>query len=427
MSIINRKIQPASHLLDKFSFPQPEITQTDNGIPVYQLNSGTQDITKIEFIFNAGSWFEKKALVAKFTNKMLKEGTRVHSAKQIHETIDYYGAHLESSSDKDKATVTLYSLNKHINHLLPMLREVILEPVFPENELLTRIQNKKQEFLINSEKGKYIARWKFNELIFGKSHPYGRFFDTSDFDQLTHQDLLDFHRSHYTINHCKIIIAGKIPTELPGLLNELFGSEKDLRVPVLENHNNQISFNNHHQIHIKKNNAIQSAIRIGKTLVNKTHPDYLKLKVVNTILGGYFGSRLMTTIREEKGYTYGIGSGIVSMQYAGSFFIASEIGAEVSNNAIADIYNEIKILQENKVPEIELDLVRNYMLGSLLRSLDGPFALSENLKGLIEYGLDGNYYTRYIDTIKYITADEIMELAQHYFKIETLYEVKVGK
>ena len=142
------------------------------------------------------------------------------------------------------------------------------------------------------------------------------------------------------------------------------------------------------QVHIKKDKAIQSAIRIGKVLVNKTHPDYLKLKVVNTILGGYFGSRLMTTIREEKGYTYGIGSGITSMQHAGSFFISSEVGADVTNDAITDIYNEIKILQERKVPDKELDLVRNYMLGSLLRSMDGPFALAESLKSLVEYGLD---------------------------------------
>ncbi len=426
MSIINRKVQPSTHLLDKFSFPQPEKTQLDNGIPVYQLNSGTQDITKIEFIFDAGSWFENKALVAKFTNKMLKEGTRSYSAKQIHETIDYYGAHLESSSDKDKATVTLYSLNKHINYLLPVMREVILEPVFPENELLTRIQNKKQEFLINSEKGKYIARWKFNELIFGKSHPYGRFFDTSDFDHLTHQDLLDFHGSHYPINQCKIIIAGKIPVALPALLNELFGGEKNVsQNPEIISIQNE--FQNNRQVHIKKDNAIQTAIRIGKTLVNKTHPDYQKLKILNTILGGYFGSRLMTTIREEKGYTYGIGSGIASMQNAGSFFIASEVGSDVTDNAIEDIYNEIKILQEEKVPANELDLVRNYMLGSLLRSFDGPFALSENLKGLIEYGLDENFFINYIETINNITGNEIMELAQRYLEIESLYELRVGK
>ena len=234
MNNINRKIQPGTHLIDKFTFPQPELIRLDNGIPVYQLNTGTQDITKIEFLFSAGGWFEEKALVAKFTNKMLKEGTRSYSSAEIHETTDFYGAHLEASSDKDMAYVALYSLNKHLNHLLPVLKEVILEPVFPEKELLTRIQNKKQEFLINCEKVKYIARLKFNELIFGKSHPYGRFIEVDDFDQLTHQDLSEFHKNHYNINQCKIILAGKIPADLPSLLNKYFGSHKD-EAPVINN------------------------------------------------------------------------------------------------------------------------------------------------------------------------------------------------
>jgi predicted Zn-dependent peptidase len=426
MTDINRKIQPKTRFVETFSFPEPETFMLDNGIPVYQLSAGTQAITKIEFIFNAGSWFEEKPLVAKFTNKLLKEGTKSYSAAEIHETIDYFGAHLEVTSDKDMAYVTLYSLNRHLNHLLPVLREIILEPVFPEKELATRVQNKKQEFLINCEKVKYIARWKFNELIFGTSHPYGKFFEVDDFDQVTPSDLANFHKNHYTVNYCKIIVAGKIPADLTSSLNKLFGGYKN-HEPLINNKPNPIDYTNQHQVHIKKDKAIQSAIRIGKVFVNKTHPDYLKLKVVNTILGGYFGSRLMTTIREEKGYTYGIGSGISSMQHAGSFFISSEVGADVTKDAIEDIYSEIKILQEEKVPAKELDLVRNYMLGSLLRSMDGPFALAESIKSVIEYGMDIRYFKDFIDTIKNITAEEVRDLAQKYFERESLFELKVGQ
>jgi zinc protease len=426
MTKINRKIQPQTQFIESFTFPQPEMIRLDNGIPVYLLESGTQDITKIEFLFGAGSWYEEKALVSKFTNKMLKEGTKSFSAVQIHETTDYYGAHLEASSDKDMGYVALYSLNKHLDKLLPVFKEVILEPVFPERELLTRVQNKKQEFLVNCEKVKYIARWKFNELIFGNNHPYGKFHDTNDFDQLTSQNLAEFHKKHYEIQNCKIIIAGKIPANLPKIINKYFGfltgKNKAInnKVFTAENGLNKL-------VHIKKDNAVQSAIRIGKLMINKTHPDYLKLKVVNTILGGYFGSRLMTTIREEKGYTYGIGSGISSFHHAGQFFISSEVGSDVTTDAIADIYNEIDILQQNKVPTKELDLVRNYMLGSLLRSQDGPFALSESLKNLIEYEMDISYFKNFIEVIMNISADEIMTLAQQYFQRETLFELKVGQ
>ncbi len=426
MDTINRKIQPGIKLVDKFNFPRPEVILLDNGITLYQLNAGTQDITKIEFIFRAGSRFEEKPLVAKFTNKMLKEGTRSFTSSQIHETADYYGAHLELSSDKDMAYAVLFSLNKHLKNLMPTFKEVILDPVFPEKELNIRKQNKKQEFLINCEKVKFIARHKFNELLFGQSHPYGRTFGAEDFDRLESSDLVDFHNKNYYLNDCKVIISGKIPDWVISLLIENFG---DIRKGDNAGYQqmDEIKPSAAQKIHIKKENAIQSALRIGKVLINKKHPDFLKMKVVNTVLGGYFGSRLMTSIREEKGYSYGIGSVLSSLQHAGTFFIASEVGTDVTDLAIEDIYKEIKDLQENKISEKELDLVRNYMSGSLLRSMDGPFALSDSLKYIIEYGLDEGYFKDLIETIKNISTEDIRELAQQYLDLNTMIELKVGK
>ncbi|MBM3434856.1 MAG: insulinase family protein [Bacteroidetes bacterium] len=423
---INRKTQPKINLLDNFNFQAPEFFKLDNGIPVYQIHTGTQDITKIEFIFKAGSWFEEKPLIAKFTNKMLKEGTRSFTSEQLHEKVDFYGAHLETSSDKDMAYVVLYSLNRHLLNILPVFEEVIFQPVFPEKELSIRIQNKKQEFLINCEKVKYVARWKFNELIFGKSHPYGRFFGISDFDDITSSDLSGFHEKNYTVCNCTIIVAGKVPGNIIALLNQYFG--KYHRNPSDNiNPENKISPQNKSRVHIHKDNAIQSAIRIGKVLINKMDPDYIKLKILNTLFGGYFGSRLMTNIREEKGYTYGIGSSLVSLQNSGFFFISSEVGSEVTQQAINEIYLEIEKLQDDLVSMKELGLVQNYMLGTFLRNLDGPFALSESYKSLIEYGLDSGYLKNYVHAIKTVKPEELRLLAQKYLDRNTLYEIKVGK
>ncbi len=425
MKGINRNIQPNINLVDRIDFNQPEISTLDNGIPVYQLQTGTQDIVKLEFIFEAGNWFEEKKLVAWFTNKMLKEGTRKYSAGQIAEKIDYYGAHLELTSDKDMAYVTLYTLNKHLSDVLPVVEEVLFHPTFPENELAIKIQNKKQEYIVNSEKVRNLARWKFNELIFGETHPYGRFINPDDYNAVYQDDLIDFHQHNYFVKDCKIIAAGKIRKDLLPILNNCFGTYSD-QFERNTNNRNLIEPGNLHIVHFIKENALQSAIRIGKKLFNKKHPDFLKLNVLNTIIGGYFGSRLMTNIREDKGYTYGIGSAIVSMQHSGYFFIASEIGTEVTQNAIDEIYREIDVLQNEKVPESELNLVKNYMLGSFLRSIDGPFALSESFKGLVEYGLDFNYLKSFVNIVKQTNADEIQLLAQRYLDRNSLFELKVG-
>ena len=425
MKELNRNFTPNIRPVTDINYQQPVIHNLDNGIPVYLLQTGTQDIVKIEFIFNAGNYYEPKSLVSWFTNKMLKEGTQNFTASQIAEKIDYYGAHLELSADKDKAYITVYTLNKYLSEILPIVEDVIFYPLFPENELNIKIQNKKQEYIVNSNKVKNLARWKFDELLFGENHPYGKFVNADDYDTIVQKDLIDFHRDNYFIADCKIIAAGNIHKNFIGILNKFFGKHTESH--TRKNLNiNPIETSNLHMMHYKKEDALQSAIRIGKKLFNKKHPDFLKLQVVNTILGGYFGSRLMSNIREDKGYTYGIGSEIVSVQHSGYFFIASEVGAEVTQSAVDEIYHEIDVLQNEKVPETELKLVKNYMLGSFLRSIDGPFAMSENFKGLLEYDLDYNYLKSFVEIVKDVNAIEIQELAQRYFDKNSLIELKVG-
>lgn len=425
MTKLDRKIQPDIKLLNKIHLHQPEVIHLDNDVPVYLINAGTQDLVKVEFIFSAGKWYEEEVLTSRFTNKILKEGTKNFTSKKIAEKVDFYGAYLQLSSEKDNAYITLYCLNKHLHELFPVLEEVIFQPVFPENELQILRQNLRQEYIVNSEKVKYVASWKFNEMLFGEDHPYGRLASIEDFDKIDRIKLRNFHEEKYGTNKCKIIVAGKIPENLVGLINKHIG-----------NHNNSVQEQNTvlHKIdtnanltsHIVKENAIQSAIRIGKILFNKNHPDFPKVKVLNTVLGGYFGSRLMTNIREDKGYTYGIGSVLLSLQNSGYLYIASEVGTDVTEKAIQEVYKEISRLQEEKIPEQELNLVKNYMLGSFLRSIDGPFALSESIRGLIEYNLHNNYYENFINIIRNISSEELRNLACKYLEKESLYQLKVG-
>ncbi|MCB0823685.1 MAG: insulinase family protein [Bacteroidales bacterium] len=426
MTQLNRHIQPNINLVDRISLDKPEVQTLDNDIPVYLINTSEQDLVKIEFIFTAGSWFEPKKLVASFTNRMLKEGTSSMSSAKIADLIDYYGAHLETNSDKDMGYVALYSLNKHLHKTLPVLAEIIRDPVFDQKELETLRQNRRQNFLVNNEKVRYLARRKFNELIFGEGHPYGKVFNESDFDQISQDDLVSFHKNRYNAGNCKVIVSGKIPAGFVHLLNDLFtgfnGQAPDHQGTIPR----QTELEDK-KTHFVKKNAVQSAIRMGKVLFNKTHPDYVKLKVMNTILGGYFGSRLMSNIREDKGYTYGIGSAIVSLHHSGYFFITSEVGSDVTQEAVHEIYYEIDQLRQHKVSAQELDLVKNYMLGSFLRSVDGSFAQADNFKSLLEYGLDFTYFDNYIEVVKAISREEILTLAQQYLDPESLSLLTVGK
>lgn len=425
-AIIDRSQAPAFHEVGKIHLAQAEKKNLSNGIPVYLLDAGTQELVRVEFIFRAGIRHQLSPLAAVGVNDMLDEGTHSRSAESIAEELDYYGAFIESETTHDNASFTLFSLNKHLGSTMPVVQDILRNAAFPQKEFGIYLANKKQKFIVDSEKVSVLARRRFAELIFGADTAYGSGVLLSDFDGLQRNTLADFHASRYTAENCLIVVSGKIPGELMDLLEQYFGDKGWRRSEALAD-KPVIAYSDKVREHtIVKEGALQSAIRMGRLLFNKKHPDYLPMQVLNTVLGGYFGSRLMANIREDKGYTYGIGSGVVSMYDSGYFVISTEVGVDVTKAALKEVYFEIEKLQNDLVPESELELVRNYLTGVFLRSTDGPFSLADRLKGLLGYDLDYSYYDQYVETIRTVSAQRLRELAQQYLKKEDIIELVAG-
>lgn len=428
MSIPDRKAAPAINVIKKANVLQATKDRLRNGIPVYYINSGTQNLSRIELIFPAGLWQQTGPLVASSSSAMLQEGTSKYSSKVLAEAIDHYGAFLNTATTYDFATIEIHVLNKHLERILPLSEEIISNSVFPENEWKIHLENKKQNFIINNKKVSLVARKKFAELLFGNNHPYGYNLDETDFDKIQKADAYNFYKNSYCVEDTVIIASGKITDSVLKLLETYFSHLPNKSATAVSELKEHTTVSKNKESHfINKPDALQSAIRIGKLLFTKSHPDYPAMQVVNTILGGYFGSRLMTNIREDKGYTYGIGSSLISLTHGGYFTIATEVGVEVTNNTLKEIYHEINRLQTEKVSVDELELVRNYMLGSFLRSIDGPFALADRFKGIYFSGMDYNYFNRLIETIQTITPEKIMQLATTYLQKEDMIELVVGK
>ena len=179
-------------------------------------------------------------------------------------------------------------------------------------------------------------------------------------------------------------------------------------------------------MHVTMPGAVQSAIRVGKQLLNRTHPAYHQLKITNALLGGFFGSRLMQNIRQDKGYTYGIGSGLVSLVRSGYFFISTQVGVDVRQAALDEIYAELKALRTQPAGKQELEMLRNYLSGNYLRQFDGPFAQAARYKELLVFGLDMSHHQDFLRALKDITSGDIMETAARYLREEEMMEVVVG-
>ncbi|MEI6060142.1 MAG: pitrilysin family protein [Bacteroidota bacterium] len=424
-TFLNRKKQPNIQPPGRINFPRPEIAQLSNGIKVYQFNSGTQDVISIEMVFAAGSWFQKKPFTAMATNLMLREGTRSFSARELSESLDYYVAHFENTTERDNAYVSLYSLNKHLEHTLPLLAEIVKKPVFPEMEYAVLSGKQRQMLEVNLQKVNFLARTRFNPIVFGKAHPYGMNLEPGDIAAVNHSDLADFHKSQYHSGNCTIVIAGLIKPGLIQAIEEYFGGDDWGGIPSEKN--NIAPIGSGQKTHfIAKDGAMQSAIRMGCQLFTRSHPDFAGMKVLNAILGGYFGSRLMTNLREDKGYTYGIGSSVVPLQHGGFFVISGEVGADVTKEALSEIKSELRRLCDEKVPGNELSLVRNYLSGEMLRAVDGPFAQADLYCELIEDHLDISHFEWLLDTVQQINAQQLQDLAIKYLDPDKLFTLIVG-
>lgn len=425
--LLDRTKAPNLLEVEDFNIPLTEQTILPNGIKLHCINMGSTDVMRIDLIFHSGKWDQKKTLIATFTNLLLKEGTNNLNSQKIAELLDYYGAWLQSSVTQHNSYIALYILNKHIESLLPILEAIVKEPTFPESEFETIITRHKQQHIINREKVDHLCLEASVEQLYGKNHPYGKHVEESDFNNITINDLKEFHRQHYRSGNCTIMLTGKVTPEHQQLVINFFGQNswgKNTEQPKKEF---EISRNKDTRIHIPKLDAIQSAIRISSPTIARNHPDFNALRVLNTVFGGYFGSRLMTSIREEKGYTYGIGSSIASQQKGSTLTISTQTGSEYVEPLIEAVFEEMEKLKLNPISSDELECVRSYMLGDFTRSFDGPFAIADAHISLLANNLDVSYYKNQMQAIRTIDAATIHQMALKYFDRNIFYIAVAGK
>ncbi len=423
---IDRSIAPDFKTTDTFELLPIETFQLDNGIQVHLMKAGSQEVAKLDFLFPAGSIQANKPLLSSITCKGLTEGSQHMSGAEISEKIDFYGAYIGQQAQFHHSIVTLVTLTHFLPQTLELLEDIVKNPTFEQKEIDTLLSKRKQEYLIESDKVKTLATRAFTQNLYGKEHPYGNYLTLDDFEKVSRQDVIDFHQKAYIPNGTHIIVSGQPSDNFKELLNQHFGQmwQSSEPLPDLEP---PMDITPEHELFVAKEDALQSAIKMGIPLFNKMHPDFHGMQILNTILGGYFGSRLMTNIREEKGLTYGISSFIMTYKHAGFLVISSDVKAENRELAVKEIHSELKKLREEKIDETELQLVKNFLIGDMIRNFDGPFATSDNYRGLIDLNISPKYFNEFFQVLLTITAEELQQLAQKYFKEESFITVIAGK
>jgi predicted Zn-dependent peptidase len=428
-STTDRTIVPNIKLPVEFNVQLPpcEKYTLSNGVEVYAVNMGGEDTLMLNWVFYAGNWYEEKKMSASATNYLLKNGTSKLTAFGVNEHFEYYGSYLNRNCYNETAELTLHCLNKHVNELVPVVAEIITDSVFSEEELAIYKQNAQQRLKVSLQKCEFVAGQLIDAYLFGEDHPYGKYSRLEDYDALQREEILNFHKQYYQHGRCVIFAAGKLPADLPDQLEQYFG-----KLP-LRSHTSKDEKVVHHAIpagqrkqHITIDpQGVQAAIRIARPFPNRHHPDFQKAMVLNNVYGGFFGSRLMANIREEKGYTYGIYSYLMNHVQQSGWMISTEAGRDVSEATVKEIYKEMKQIREQLIDADELMVTRNYMIGTILGDLDGPFQVAARWKNLVLNDLDEAYFYQGIETIKTVTAEELLQIADKYLRPEEFYELLV--
>ncbi len=414
--------QPDIVMPRSVDMPHAVCRTTENGVKIYSLPTDDFEVVRFTLVFRAGTSVQLKPFVASSTLNMLGEGSATMTAQQIADELDFYGSYFDVNIDRDYTYISFCSLSKFFAPTIKVAREIVLHPIFPERELKTYCEKRKQSLKIERRKIEVQSRELFAKALFGAEHPYGISASEECYDDVTREDVVAMYERCYTADNCFVVMSGRIDDEVMSAVEELVAGLSRGEICHVKEAPTETTYCLHREV----NEALQSSIRIGRLLFPRTHPDFVGMQVVASILGGYFGSRLMSNLREEHGYTYGVSAAMINFDREGYFALATQVAREHRDDALREIYSEIERLRVELVSEEELEMVKNVMIGEILRILDGPFGIADVTIENIMCGMDNEATERSVEAIAAITAEEIRDLAYRYLERDKLVEVVVG-
>lgn len=414
-------IQPPLSPITPLSPNLPKPVILDNGTKLNVIPLKDAEIVRMYITFKGGRWVEKQVLQSTLATDQISAGTQFVSAEKLSETLDYYGASLNSSSGTQSSVITLTCLRRTLPQVLPLLKDIICSPAYEQQ--LIDIEKEELVFACGANKQNvvYVSKKTLQNAILGPNHPLAKVYDENDVLSIKRDDILDYHKCFINLDNANIYVSGAIDEDVISLVNQYLGSRGETKHEStnLPHISTATSTQQRHDAFIETESA-QSALCMGMMLPSRQNPDYPAIALTRTILGGFFGSRLMKNIRERKGLTYGISADMLHIPYSSIFLVSTTTPYVHVDQCVDEVFNEIINLQNNKVDNEELTIAKNYLLGQYCRTTEMTLSLAALCIALEETGSNLDLHAQTIKQIQELSADDIMACAQKYLQVDKL-------
>ncbi len=421
---------PAAGTPKPFGFPKAATRTLPNGMRVFVVSNSEQPVVSVRLVvMSAGAANDPAGRpgVAAMTADLLTQGTTTRTAQQIAEAIDFVGGSLTAGTDSDAAYVSLTVVKKDLATGMTLLADVVLNPVFQQEELERRRQQSLSNMEVNYSDADYLGNVILDRVVFGE-HPYALPSEgTPDSVQaFTREQMAAFHRAQYAPNTTLMAFAGDItPQAAFAAAEKYFGGWAQKQPPAIDAAA-PASPSGRRIYLVDKPDAVQTQIRVGRLGIARNNPDYIPLLVTNRIFGGGFNSRLSTEVRQKKGLTYGAYSGFDSMKQAGSFVASTSTRTEATIEATKLVTNLIAEMQSGATTKEELDFARDYLAGVFPIQSETPGQVAGRVLTVAQFDLPADYNSAYPQRVLAVGPDDVKRMGARYFDASALDIVLVG-
>lgn len=415
-SLLDRTKEPVTKGFTSLAIPSPVVEKLPNGIGLYAIDAGDQPLNRLTVSFDSGMIEAKIPDALLLATQLLREGTPSYTGSMISETLDYHGAWLKCDAMSHNAAISLWSLNNSTVKLLPLLKEMLTAPTFPDKEFSALKQKHKAKYLLSQKNVSYVAAMHDKRLVFGENHPINRILNADEIDALTADDIKTAWRNTYS-GVPKVFITGEISELLPEIKDFLGGMQfppsKQTTPEILP----MAPAPGTTSAVIDVDAEHQAALAMSIPTIGRTHPDYIPLRLAVMALGGYFGSRLMSNIREDKGYTYGIQANLLGYREGGVVSIMTNTAPQYADAVIRETKYEILRLREEPMDADELAKLKSNAMTSLAAILDTPFSIMDHHISQFHTGTPPDYFSKQVEAINNLTSADITRLARKHIDI----------